>query len=280
LEFPNCTYSSDEPVHDLLDSIASLAKLTTLCLDFDINLPELQLAKLATTLKQLPQLTSLTLSFEGSNNFDYTSLRLIVQSLASLAHLNYLDLNLGRCSALNKLAITEFIQALAGFKLTSLTLNLRNMHNFTNEHLIMLAQAISNLRALSIDITRCWNPYTIGITALTTEIGNLKLLSALTLKLDGTSITDDTMHQLAEAFDQLNNLTKLDLDIFDCVRITAKGVDYLINSLEKLPQLAELALNLPRNGCADPESIKKLHALIEAKQLHVSGIIDPLPISF
>jgi hypothetical protein len=267
LDFPNSSYSADKQCQEIIQSIASLTKLNTLNLDLGIELPEPSLIELAASLKKLTQLTNLRLNFCGNRYLNDDNWLNIVQSIASLTRLTELDLNLGRCPALTEQAIAKLTHALHDLKLESLKLNIQCNRNFSNDNLIVLAQALNNLRKLEINLKHCINLNENGISELTTRIGELKLLTFLMLGFDGCSITDNGLKILEESLSQLTNLTTLIISLVGCTKISNEGVAYLANSLDKLPQLDNLVIFLPRNGQVTEITIESMKAMVQARKL-------------
>jgi len=144
-------------------------------------------------------------------------------------------------------AINYLAQSLRNFKsLSSLTLDLFDFGELSQQDITRLTQGIEDLRSLS-DLTICF-PEEMNdklIQSLFSSFKALKIMQSLSLDFsECNQVSDEIFRSFLHVIKDLRRLEQMNLDFSCCDQINAKGLTFFIEKLLKLP-LKDLNIVLP-----------------------------------
>jgi hypothetical protein len=264
-----------DSVKSFAKALARLTSLEQLKLDFpNVNkLPE-NLNEILMVLKPLKSFSVLHLNFhQGQRSYPQAEVcHEALASIASLAHLTALHLNLGyELSVETRYEIANTIKKLE--QLTSLGLTLRLTSTFvkvteSDQGCQAILASIARLEGLT-KLDLCLYDADYGADKIITKLGETlhlrrHTLQALNLKLSEIiKLSDANLSAIARTLGNLQKLRNcgIELDLY-CTQISEQGVSALTTSFGKVKSLTELALKVTGYHVTD-KNLKHLGESLE-----------------
>jgi hypothetical protein len=247
-----CFSPRDENINNLINMLPKLSKLASINFDFHLILvtPPL-LSAIASVIPQLKSLTKLSLNFQGCNHFPDQEWQEMMGNMTNLSQLTSLELKLGKYLTAYQLNNIATLVAQLNH-LTSLSLSLSAVSNQPNRaddarqeilHNIAQLTKLSKLE-LSLHFSKENPDGLIKTLAGTLRSFNLKAKSLKLSFLDVKELSNDNLHELAQALRKLSLLTTCTISLSQCPAINKIGISALTEGISKLRCLTELTLQV------------------------------------
>ena len=247
----------------LFSTLKDLEVLSSLSLNLaEIDAQHLQ--NLDDSIKHL-KLSTLALDFRHNVNFSISKMEAVSQCLTSLAQsLEGLKLYFSSNFAPNKdQEIAELCKGLNHLeRLISLTLGLSEGFGITKVGMQALSSSLKNqklLSALSLDLNGCCRSPNTGLFYLFFALQHLTQVSTLSLNLSNCCITPVEVYALSSNIQQLELLTTLALSFNRHKGDTAQEISNLLHGIPALKRLSNLSLSF--SSC-DTKSADLFHSLV------------------
>jgi len=249
----NCKNVSKYTAHCLLFSLRNLKDLTSLSLDFQgcSNFNDKSMKTLSMSIKSLQSLSSLKVNFTDAKNLTDKSIDSLANTFRYLRSLTHLDLSFNSWNITDSSmkALITGLNRLQTLENLNLNFQFRKITGFGLQF-----RGLKNLKVLDLNMFGCTEINEEGVRNIATGIQKLKSLQQIHLNFGlCKQISDQGIKVLSESFEHLSNLSKLHIDLESCAEITASGISELSNNLTNLQYLEILNINLSGcNNIADP----------------------------
>jgi len=236
------------------------------------------------TMRYFPSLSSLRLQFSGNFQNDEIPQEILLKSLASLKHLNHLDLTLFFLVLDDATVLKKLMKTIRKLRrISSLSLIFFNCYGFTPSHYNVLLSDLAKtnqLRTLKLSFDNSEDLSNSDIEIFAAALPKLSLLTKIDLIFEGQRmIQEPALVRLFKAFQSLKNLSDLALNLQGCgfAYCADGGVGSTLESFRCLvgTSVQKLTLSLFQNLSSQnlqelSETLKEM-ALLQSLSLNMHG---------